>query len=1179
MIRPSVADAEQEQLAPSASDIHAQAEQQAAEVSAPNEHPSVLLDMLAAPFRGVEDAARSAYNGIDFLTADALPDWKTNFLGKSETTAGAVVENVAEFLTGFIPVVGVAGKAAKAIGLAGKAATIVSGAAAGAFSDFVAFDGHEERLSNLVQQYPQLQNPITDYLAAKPGDGEIEGRFKNSLEGLGVGALVEPLGHALKAMTAVRGAKAGTVGAKAAEKAVSESAGSVKTTLANIRATERETAVAATIKEKPSLSVMADSLSKIDLTDLGGGGLFQAPEKHVSRMVDSPAEAVALLESTSKRIMDDQAASGVARSESMELRAERSAATYAELAGMDTPTMMASLTSNNRSLQHATFVAEAGARVMTQVANEAAYYAKLAAGGQVAPGLQTVEQTMLTSLKAQEILSALVLNTKQSGTIVGRALNARKFIKSAEVQSVAIAKQLVEDFGGSKFVSKELEKVALAGADGNALNAAKGVSDLMRQQYSMGSRVMRVHNEYWINSILSGTKTSFVNMLGNTAATLYQPLEQALGSLLQKDSKAVASSLKNYHFLAQSVQDAWKLSVAALKDNENKLLPSSKVNDLARGTAIDAANLIQGGTATQGLRAEAKGLVSGDGNMLSHFINFVGETTRLPSRMLTAQDEFFKQLNYRAAAKTELHYRGKLKGLEGDALHNYVADNFSNLVTESGAKLSEGAVLREGIAQAEKQGLTGKPYTDFLRDYVDKNYDAKASVLGANFDVTELAQGVAEEATFTRPLGEMGKGIQAFAASHPSMQLLIPFVRTPTNLVKYFAQRGAGVTTFMPGIGRLQERNIAELMSPNALVRSRAQGRIAGGTMMVSVAGIAASEGKITGNGPKDEGEKKLLMETGWQPYSIVVQTADGPHYISYQRLDPFASFFGLIADWAEQAKRQDPMHADTLSTTLTAMATAVSNNVTNKTYLASLTQFLDMVKDPDRKFATWSRARVGSYVPSVMAQFSSSLDDDQTMKEIRGFWDGAANRIPGAQGMLEPKRNVLGEPIDAALAQTPLSFVNPFTLSRHKNDPVFDELAKFNHGLQPPSPITNGNVNLLDHKTASGGTAYNRYQELMGEVEIGGRSMRETLGRLIKSSAYQKLPLTSVSDGLDSPRLGEVKRVINAYRQAALYGLQKEVPSVRTAIRASMVAQIDLRRGDRASALNAVQTVIQAAQ
>jgi len=143
----------------------------------------------------------------------------------------------------------------------------------------------------------------------------------------------------------------------------------------------------------------------------------------------------------------------------------------------------------------------------------------------------------------------------------------------------------------------------------------------------------------------------------------------------------------------------------------------------------------------------------------------------------------------------------------------------------------------------------------------------------------------------------------------------------------------------------------------------------------------------------------------------------------------------------------------------------------------------------------------------------------------------------------------------------------------------VFEEMAKLNHGLQPPSPVIQGDVQLLDHKTENGRTAYDRWLELTGEVEVNGMNLRETLGRLVKNPAYQKLLLTSPGDGLDSPRLAEVKRIIGGFRQAALVKLQKEVPSVREAVGFSMEKKAALRRGDRARALASVQAIIASTQ
>nr|WP_255562900.1 hypothetical protein [Frischella sp. Ac48] len=75
---------------------------------------------------------------------------------------------------------------------------------AGSVTDFVVFNPHEERLSNLIQQFPELANPVTEYLQAKPDDKAAEGRLKNSLEGLLIGSLAEPLTRSLRLLKYAR---------------------------------------------------------------------------------------------------------------------------------------------------------------------------------------------------------------------------------------------------------------------------------------------------------------------------------------------------------------------------------------------------------------------------------------------------------------------------------------------------------------------------------------------------------------------------------------------------------------------------------------------------------------------------------------------------------------------------------------------------------------------------------------------------------------------------------------------------------------------------------------------------------------------------------------------------------------------------------------------------------------
>ncbi|MCX8589007.1 hypothetical protein J3U14_10860 [Gilliamella sp. B3801] len=75
---------------------------------------------------------------------------------------------------------------------------------AGSVTDFTVFSPHEERLSNLVQEFPELANPITEYLQAKPDDSFAEGRLKNSLEGIIAGGLAEPLTRSLRLLKYAR---------------------------------------------------------------------------------------------------------------------------------------------------------------------------------------------------------------------------------------------------------------------------------------------------------------------------------------------------------------------------------------------------------------------------------------------------------------------------------------------------------------------------------------------------------------------------------------------------------------------------------------------------------------------------------------------------------------------------------------------------------------------------------------------------------------------------------------------------------------------------------------------------------------------------------------------------------------------------------------------------------------
>lgn len=158
-----------------------------------------------------------------------IPNWKP--LNEPESALGQMEQSVVQFVSGFALPGGAVGKGISKIPAIAKVATTAvrasklaktapqaaawgartlkagqwtKAAVQGAVADMAAFDGHEQRLSNMIEQVPALKNPVTDYLAAKESDSQLEGRVKNALEGFGLGVMTEAVVKGVKAVKSAR---------------------------------------------------------------------------------------------------------------------------------------------------------------------------------------------------------------------------------------------------------------------------------------------------------------------------------------------------------------------------------------------------------------------------------------------------------------------------------------------------------------------------------------------------------------------------------------------------------------------------------------------------------------------------------------------------------------------------------------------------------------------------------------------------------------------------------------------------------------------------------------------------------------------------------------------------------------------------------------------------------------
>ena len=362
-----------------------------------------------------------------------------------------------------------------------------------------------------------------------------------------------------------------------------------------------------------------------------------------------------------------------------------------------------------------------------------------------------------------------------------------------------------------------------------------------------------------------------------------------------------------------------------------------------------------------------------------------GEIIRLPGRFLTAEDQLFKSVGYR-------------QELWGQALRK---------------------------AKAEGKGIK-RAYE--IMDDPAKNFP----------DIQLKAQETARYQTFTNPLGSTGQKVQGIINNHPWTRYIAPFVRTPVNIVKYAGER----TPF-----GIFAKSYKDAIKKGGAEADLARARVAlGSTAMASVS-MLANDGLITGRGPADYRENNVLRETGWQPYSIRV----GDTYYAYNRFEPVGILFGLAADWADIYKYANKSFTEENGPELGKLAAMLgasfTENITNKTFLTGVSDFINVMFNPDRYGERSIQRFMGSFVPT--ASYYVRKAEDPIMRDAQNLTDQYLNRIPGLSTELPAKRNVFGEVRTFTKGAAPKwmggigETFSPVAKSTIKNDIVFEELSK----------------------------------------------------------------------------------------------------------------------------------------
>jgi hypothetical protein len=512
---------------------------------------------------------------------------------------------------------------------------------------------------------------------------------------------------------------------------------------------------------------------------------------------------------------------------------------------------------------------------------------------------------------------------------IGRALAAAKAQKKVLGSTEQILKGLTQN-GGKEltdiFALKDAVS-AIKAAPGTSFDKTKSIADLTAQAVKQPGWADKF-GEFVVNSYISGLATTAVNAFSGVAKVGLLGTERILQAVNPASKVKIGEVLPAF----RGLMDGTLESVFFAKEG------------FLRGSPLDAAMPeIRGAIGAQEGATKAE--------------KILGEVVRVPSRLSVGVDEFFKSI-FRRMEYNAQAYRLASSGKYGDPETVYNALRSVNTKTVD---------WKDNILKAPE--LAGLP-------------DA------ARAKLIEDVRGFAKQATFQADLGSFGNKLLALRAAHPWVAPVVPFVKTPINIMK-------DALSYTP-LGVFAKN------TPNDVKVART----AIGMGITAALAQQVADDTVTGSYPKDAAKRNAMIAAGVPEYSIRI----GDTYYSYARVEPLATIMASAVDGINavrdyvskpsyDSKKEKQLVVDVVS--------GVTKNIVSKTYLEGISGVLQAIHDPERYGGSFINGFAGLLVPSIVAAPARSADP--YARVVTSFGEAVQSRIPDfGLGLPIPSRQEL---------------------------------------------------------------------------------------------------------------------------------------------------------------------------
>ena len=580
-----------------------------------------------------------------------------------------------------------------------------------------------------------------------------------------------------------------------------------------------------------------------------------------------------------------------------------------------------------------------------------------------------------------------------------------------------------------------------------------------------GSKALNALLEFRATNMLSSINTALVNTTSNLTRQLLDnyvenPIAAILGNrnreagqdrMTMQEAKVRAFSFTRYLFDGfRAIPGNLRSGARSVKEHGfgaveqfNKAVESSGPDPLKRtrateeGYASAAMSREYLQDTRMGQRINALGTI---GDLIWRGVDMYGSLARaLSFGSLNLSDNFFKQVAYRTEVDGLL-FR--------EALKRGVGEGASDRAAEVDSWLSKQSELVNGYSQGKEVRVSAAEKEFIL-------------------SVHDSALKRAREATWQRDLEGAAKRIEQGLREAPAWKLVIPFYKTPVNLLSWIPEH-------TPLLWRLSRRMKADIAEGGAL-RDQAHAKIITGTLLYAAAAALFANGMLTGS--HDPKERQVMSDAQIGEYSIYL---NGKWY-QYNRTDPFGFMLGMVADIGYLYDKMPEQKWEQLAA---GLILSLGNNVLSKTWATTLSDIFALSREPQRYQEGFFSKYASTLLP--MGGLARSVNErlDEHARETRSMADVALNTYLSSANPV--RLDDFGEEVPDLRR-----FMGAAVRTPRQDSPVRMEFAFLHIPTQMPKDKLVYAADMTDEQ-------FYRFRQNLHELQ-----MEDTMNELVRSEGY----------------------------------------------------------------------------